>query len=400
MKYSTINNLEAFATFVKGQIAKKDRDANCVIYTRVSSKEQTKGMSLEVQRKTCEAYAIRNKLTVLGYFGGTYESAKTDERKEFNRMILFLQTAEVKISTIIVYSVDRFSRSGANAIYIADQLKQKGIIVSAVTQPTDAGTPSGGFQQNIQFIFSEYENQLRREKCMAGVKEKLSVGIWCSRAPAGYDIIRSEGKPKQITLNEKGHLIAHAFKWKVEGLSHEDIRRRLELEGLPLTSQRISDLLRNPFYCGILAHKSLEGKVVEGIQEKAISQELFLMANLLLSKQHKHKSRLHKNEQTPLTRLVRCLKCGHFLSAYIAKKNKEYYYKCSTSGCCCNRRAEYLHLIFKAFLDDCPQNTLGKEKLSSIWDKGDWMTKMRIQTLIFPNRVYYDRQNDRLVSNK
>ncbi len=88
-------------------------------------------------------------------------------------MLSFVKKSRDKISHIIVYSVDRFSRSGANAIYIAEQLKEVGITVFAVSQPTDTTTASGSLQQNIQFIFSEYDNQLRREKCMAGVKEKL-----------------------------------------------------------------------------------------------------------------------------------------------------------------------------------------------------------------------------------
>ena len=119
-----------FSTFAKGEKARQLSKGNCVIYTRVSSKEQTKGMSLEIQRKDCEQYAL-SKITSRSWAasGGTYESAKNDERKEFNRMLAFVRKSKEKISIIIVYSVDRFSRSGANAIYIADQLKQQGIVV-------------------------------------------------------------------------------------------------------------------------------------------------------------------------------------------------------------------------------------------------------------------------------
>jgi DNA invertase Pin-like site-specific DNA recombinase len=60
----------------------------------------------------------------MGYFGGTYESAKTDERREFNKMLAFVKKSKERIAYIIVYSVDRFSRSGTNAMYITDQLKK------------------------------------------------------------------------------------------------------------------------------------------------------------------------------------------------------------------------------------------------------------------------------------
>ena len=58
-----------------------------MIYTRVSTKEQAdNNMSLAVQRKICDEYAMKTKLEVMAFFGGTYESAKTDEREEFKRV--------------------------------------------------------------------------------------------------------------------------------------------------------------------------------------------------------------------------------------------------------------------------------------------------------------------------
>jgi site-specific DNA recombinase len=190
--------------FARGKVQVDERTNFCVIYTRVSTKEQAdNNLSLETQRKACDQFAIKNNLLVKGYFGGTYESAKNDERKEFNSMLSFVKRSREKISTIIVYSVDRFSRSGGNAIYITEQLKKQGVNLQAVTQPTDTSTPSGKLQQNIQFIFSEYDNQLRREKCVAGMKEAINGGKWIGKAPFGYEIVRKDGK-NVIVLNEKG----------------------------------------------------------------------------------------------------------------------------------------------------------------------------------------------------
>ena len=122
----------------------------------------------------------------------------------------------------IVYSVDRFSRSGANAIYITEQLKRVGITVQSVTQPTDATTASGSLQQNIQFIFSEYDNQLRREKCMAGVRDALLRGEWVSNPPIGYSTIKENSKRK-IVVNQTGKLLRKAFLWKAnEKISNEE----------------------------------------------------------------------------------------------------------------------------------------------------------------------------------
>ncbi len=208
------DGLELFRPFAKGSDAVRQYTNNCVIYTRVSTKEQAdNNMSLTTQLKACELFAAKHQYSVLGQFGGTYESAKNDERTEFNRMLSFVRKSKEKVSFIIVYSVDRFSRSGANAIYITEQLKKQGVVVVAVTQPTDATTPSGSLQQNIQYIFSEYDNQLRREKCMAGTKEALLRGEWCGVLPTGYDKITREGK-SLIIANQKGKLLKKAFLWK------------------------------------------------------------------------------------------------------------------------------------------------------------------------------------------
>src|ERR1017187_6272235 len=102
-----IKNETLLKQFAKGKSRdeKDDRIQNCVIYTRVSSKEQMDtNQSLEWQKKYCVEYAIKNKLNIKGYFGGTYESAKSDERKEFSRMLKSVKASREKISFILVYS--------------------------------------------------------------------------------------------------------------------------------------------------------------------------------------------------------------------------------------------------------------------------------------------------------
>src|SRR5688572_1958939 len=94
--------------FARGKkpVAIESSHKNCVIYTRVSSKEQMdNNQSLEWQRKFCYEYAVKQQFAIKGYFGGTYESAKSDERKEFNRMLKFVKASKEKISHILVYSI-------------------------------------------------------------------------------------------------------------------------------------------------------------------------------------------------------------------------------------------------------------------------------------------------------
>lgn len=332
----------------KGNEPERISGTNCICYTRASGKEQELGYSLETQKKAIQQYAKKNGFQIIEYFGGTYESAKNDERKHFNLMLNFARKSKEKISYILVYSVDRFSRSGANAIYIASELRKENIKVFAVTQPSDTATPSGKLQQNIQFIFSEYDNDLRREKCVAGMKEKLSQGYWVNKAPMGYDMITSH-RFQKITVNKKGKILRKAFYWKADdNLSNIEIQRKLFALGVKISDQQLTEMFRNPFYCGKIRHNLLPGQIIEGKHEKLISEELFLRIN----GNTKRLGITFKDEFefTPLKHFLRCGECGTPFSGYIVKKKNLYYYKCNRKGCKCNRSAEMINSLFEAYL--------------------------------------------------
>lgn len=349
---ATNNDLTIFNTFGKGNLKSNSGSNNCVIYTRVSTKEQAdNNMSLTTQKKACELYASKHGYPIAGCFGGTYESAKNDERKEFNKMLSFVKKSREQVSFIIVYSVDRFSRSGANAIFITEQLKKSGVRVISVTQPTDASTSSGSLQQNIQYIFSEYDNQLRREKCMSGVKEALLRGEWCHGVPLGFDVIRREGK-RLIVVNETGKLLKKAFLLKAnDNLSSQTIRQKLNALGLKLSHQQISKMFRNPFYCGLISHAALEGKVVEGKQEVLISKEIFLKVNDLLQVNTQGYTVKHENDAIPMKNFLRCDQCNTHMPGYVVKKKNLWYYKCRTIGCCNNKSVKQIHNKFLSMLE-------------------------------------------------
>ena len=174
---------------------------NTIIYTRVSSKEQAlTNQSLETQKKHCLQYALNHDLNVIGFYGRTYESAKTDERKEFNRMMNYIKSNKEKVSFILVYSLDRFSRTGGNAIHISSELKSNGISIMSVVQQIDTDSHSGKLQESIHFVFSQYDNDLRREKCVAGMRNKLLKGKWIGQAPTGSVAQEEEINPLNLTI--------------------------------------------------------------------------------------------------------------------------------------------------------------------------------------------------------
>ena len=105
-----MKQLEVFSKFAKGDKVVSIADSDCVIYTRVSTKEQAEGnLSLETQKKACDLHAAKHAYNIAAYFGGTYESAASDERKEFKRLIEFCKRHKKGNLKIIVYSLDRFS---------------------------------------------------------------------------------------------------------------------------------------------------------------------------------------------------------------------------------------------------------------------------------------------------
>ena len=345
---------ESMIKFAKGaEIAKLKKSNNCVIYTRVSTKEQAdNNLSLETQRKGCEAYVLKHGYDVLSYFGGTYESAASDERKQFQKMIDFSKKAKTKVSYIIVYSLERFSRTGDNAIWLSRQLRELGISIISVTQPIDTSNPSGILQQNILFLFGQYDNDLRKQKSMAGTREKLLTGIWCTRAPFGYDNARRNGE-RLIELNEKGRILRKAFLWKAnENMCNTEIVARLNAHGVKTSVKTLGGIFRNPFYCGLLSHMALGGEMVDGKHEALVSKEIFLKVNDVRFRDYGLTQNPHF-ESTPLKLFFKCDTCGEHLRGYLVKAKGLFYYKCDNSkNCSCNKSALQLHKKFEEILSE------------------------------------------------
>lgn len=346
-----MSEISFFDSFAKG---KKQTQAikgkECVIYTRVSSKEQAENLSLGTQLKACMLYAEKLGYDIAAQFGGTYESAENDERKQFIAMLSFVKKYKGKISFILVYSLERFSRND-NSIWLSGELRRLGIEIISVTQPIDTSSASGQMQQKLLFLFGEFDNQLRKQKCTAGIKEMLFRGDWPTSPPLGFDIVR-ENNRRQIVVNEKGKLIKLAFEWKAyENISNEAIRERLAERGLKINHQRVSELLRNPFYCGLMAHNMLEGKVVQGNQEKLVSREVFLKVNGLLDQITRGFSTNEENVDIPLKRFMTCGHCNKPLRGYLVRKKNIHYYKCATKACSNNKNAEVLNNRFAKILE-------------------------------------------------
>ena len=92
-----MNDLKEFQSFAKRNKKIIAKNNKAVIYTRVSGAKQVENTSLETQKKECTQYALNNNLEIYGYFGGTHESAKNDERKENKRMLAYVKQNKIAI---------------------------------------------------------------------------------------------------------------------------------------------------------------------------------------------------------------------------------------------------------------------------------------------------------------
>ena len=100
-----MSNLKEFQAFAKQSSKSAISNNKAVIYTRVSGSKQKDNTSLESQNEYCTAYATRANFEICGYFGGTYESAKTDDRKQFQKMLTFVRLKKYRTSLYIVLIV-------------------------------------------------------------------------------------------------------------------------------------------------------------------------------------------------------------------------------------------------------------------------------------------------------
>ena len=82
-----MSNLNQFQSFAKRNKLKAISNNKAVIYTRVSDVKQHDNTSLESQYKYCTEYAQKKEFDICAHYGGTHESAKTDNRKQFQEML-------------------------------------------------------------------------------------------------------------------------------------------------------------------------------------------------------------------------------------------------------------------------------------------------------------------------
>ena len=343
-------SLEAFAALTAKALPAQRRSNGAVIYTRVSTKEQAENNgSLETQKKYCDMYADRRGIQIVEYFGGTHESARTDERKEFQRMLEFVKRRK-DVSFIIVYSYDRLSRSGMSASVVLEKLKKEGVYALSATQEVDSSTSSGTFQQDLFLLFSKFDNDLRRDKTVGGMQDKLRNGFIVGAVPFGYTNTNpGRGKDPVLVINEDGKLLRKAFMLKYK-YNWDNVRicNELRSEGFRKDRKNLHDYLRNPVYCGVIVSSLIPGEAIEAKHPPIISKEIFQHINQILDERRQKGLQYDSyKEELPLKGFVKSATDETNLTGYLVKsRNNRPYYKNNVNGAKENVSAEKLHNLF------------------------------------------------------
>ena len=321
-----------------------------IAYTRVSTQEQAQNNgSLETQIKLAKDFSERNGINIVEFFGGKYESAKTDGRKEFQRMIEYA-IKNKNITYIIVSNYDRFSRTGSGAAKLSEDLRiQHGIIVKSVTQDFDTSTATGRLQENFMHMLNNFDNVMKSDRTKLHTKEVMEKGYWPYTTPFGYDNLKKKQRAcfHEYVINEQGKQLKKGFLLKAEGkMSNKEIIDYLRLRGANITEKNFRLIFSNPFYAGYITGKLLEGRMVKGKHPALIDLKTFLKANDMLSiNPIAGIPKVFRHENLPLKIFAKDEISGEPLTGYRQKNN--WYYKTKSTATPVNIKAEKLNQLFE-----------------------------------------------------
>ena len=363
---------------------------NAIIYIRVSTTEQAEnGYSLKTQKEICLDYAERNNYKVLKVFKEEGESAKTSNRTELQKMLIFIKENRDKIDTLIIHKLDRLSRDVYDALnlrIIFDKLKIK---LVSVTEPFD-DSPIGRFISTTFSSIAQLDNDIRSERAITGMKQAIKEGRWLWEAPYGYKFEKLNGKGYLIIKEDEAKIVKEIFKSFDEGYRGKELIDRIQKLGFNLYKQRLAKMLRKTVYKGKIKVKKWFGdEEIDGLHEPIIDEELFDRVQFKLGVYdnfQKPKSRIHKD--FPLRGTIYCPSCGNRLTgAFSTGRNQKYpYYRCSTKGCSFKSKNKYL--IENSFLEFLQRFVPNKESLSdfrialnNIWKEKNQLESNEIKNL-------------------
>lgn len=302
--------------------------AVAVAYIRVS-KEKADGYSPETQLRKIREYCRMRDWVIVEEFRDLDESGRKEDRPDFQRMIEFIKN-EGGIDYVVVYRVDRFSRSTKDFLYYLDILEKHGCNLVSVNESFDASTPFGRAMVSMLAVFAQLESdaigeRIRDNLAHAVRQRKIHLG---ARPPYGYT--RQKGR---LTVHpEQAKHVRWIYQRYWEGEGTRTLARQLTEAHVPTPTGRrvwryttVQTILENPVYAGYI---SWNGEVIPGEHEPIIAPgDWAQVQELIRARAGGPRS---TGEGSALGRLLHCGLCGARGNIRYSHQRHQQRYICST----------------------------------------------------------------------
>ena len=277
-------------------MANEPKPLRCAIYTRKSTEHglEQEFNSLDAQRDACEAYiksqASQGWRALPQHYDDPAYSGGNLERPALKKLLADIEAG--KVDVIVVYKIDRLTRSLADFAKLVEAFDAKSISFVAVTQQFNTTTSMGRLTLNVLLSFAQFERELSSERVRDKVAASRRKGKWTGgTVPLGYD-----AKDKKLVVNKaeadtvrtifRRYLELQSFSKLVAELDRNGIvtkRRDTKVAkyngGIPFTYGPLAYFLKNRIYLGEIGHG---GKWFEGEHEAIIDRETFDKVQQLL----------------------------------------------------------------------------------------------------------------------
>jgi DNA invertase Pin-like site-specific DNA recombinase len=325
------------------------RRIRCAIYGRKSTEEglEQEFNSLQAQRESAEAYILSQRQlgwTVIDeeYADGGFTGANLD-RPALKKLLADVEAH--KIDCVVVYKVDRLSRSLLDFAQLMSLFERHQVSFVSVTQEFNTTTSLGRLTLNILLSFAQFEREIIGERTRDKVSAARRKGKWTGGIPVlGYDVDPRGGR---LVVNETeagrvrrifevaarcGTLTATLGEVNQAGLKTKEwtSQRGRFHPGRLFSKSTLALLLGNILYTGSVRHK---GTVYPGEHEAIIQRRLWDRINRKLQANGDHqRERRHEKQQALLTGLLRCA-CGQrMLPTFAVNHGQRYTYYVCESG--------------------------------------------------------------------
>ena len=306
-----------------------------VAYCRVSSDRQVENYSLDTQEAGIRAWCERNELEVVRVFREEGKSGRNLDREELKKLLTYCRRSEVDV--VVVYKVSRIARDTLGHLQIKQLLGERGVALRSVLEPFD-DTPPGKLMETVLASFSQFDNEVRAEQILTGMKAAAHEGRWVWPAPIGYvNNARNKSGPSLLPDPETAKSVKAAFERAATGMySTPGIAEFLNREGYPSSTesrfypQFVYKMLRKPIYRGELVVKKW-GFRGRGDWEPLVDDETWLRVQRILDSESQCRDvapRKRNSPDFPLRGLVRCARTGARLTGSFSrsKSGKRYAY--------------------------------------------------------------------------